>query len=112
MTFGKLTTRINAVARTSQAQGAAPSRKRIPRSEERKPTYKVAKIRATNLELRCVVLDISPSGAKVKLEGAIGLPEVVVLVIPDMAFKKRHLVRWQDGDMAGLMVEPPPPATR
>lgn len=109
MSFGKLETRLNSIAKAPKSPGASSTRKKIPRQEERKPTYKLAKVRSPNLELRGVVLDISPSGAKVKLEGAIMLAPEVVLVIPDMAYKKRCLVRWQEGDIAGLMVEPPPP---
>ena len=109
MSFGKLETRLTSLAKTPRTRGMAPGKKLVPRREERKPTYKLAKLRSPNMEVRCVVLDISLSGARVKLEGALPLAPEVLLVIPDMAFKRRCLLRWQVGDEAGLMVEPPPP---
>ncbi|MBY0422877.1 MAG: PilZ domain-containing protein [Parvularculaceae bacterium] len=80
----------------------------MPRSEERKPTYKIGKVRTPQSEIQCVVLDMSLSGAKVKLAGAIILAPEVTLVIPDLAYKKKCEVRWQDGDCAGLRTAPPP----
>lgn len=108
MAFGKLDARLNALSKAPQAKDCAPAKKRKPRKEDRHATYKFGKIRAPNFEMPCAVLDMSPTGARVKTEGAVPLPKEVLLVVPDMAYKKKCLVAWQDGDTAGLTVEPPP----
>lgn len=104
MAFGRLDSRLNSLSKSSRAQNAAPARKRIPRSEERRPTYKIGKVRTSQSEIQCVVLDMSLSGAQVKLEGAIMLAPEVTLVIPDLGYKKKCEVRWQDGDCVGLRI--------
>lgn len=100
-----LTRRLNAISDSVENRTiVAPSPKTInPRRSPRKAVFKFAVVEFGKGEsLRCVVKDVSPFGAQLALEGAIGLPETFLLTIT--GFRAKGLVRraWQNEDRVGV----------
>ncbi len=104
-TIDPLTRRLNAISDTVENRTiVAPRLKMVtPRCSPRKPVFKFAVIELPKGEvIRCVVKDVSPFGAQLALEGAIGVPEFFALTIN--GYRTRTEVRraWQIEDRVGV----------
>ena len=53
-------------------------------------------------KVRCAIVNLSTGGARIAMEGAYALPEVVVLIGAQSHFRKRARIAWQQGRDAGL----------
>ena len=53
--------------------------------------------------LDCVVRDISPDGASLRLESLSGVPREFEIFIPRLGEKLRARLVWQDDDEAGVL---------
>jgi hypothetical protein len=104
VTTDRLQSRLRAIAKAAPAFDAPKIKKRIDRKEPRTPAYRIGKVRFAGAEIAATILDVSASGAKAKLAGAHPLPPEVDLIIPQLGYRKRCAVRWQEGDMCGLEV--------
>jgi hypothetical protein len=88
------------------ATGLAPSgivgaslRKREPRT----PVFRQARLNiAGGGAVQCVVVDISENGARIHLEGASGLPDMVTLTVLATGAVRRGRVVWRSDSAAGL----------
>jgi hypothetical protein len=52
--------------------------------------------------LDCLVRDVSPTGARLKFSGAVTMPELVELFIPNKDESYRAQVQWHHGDEIGV----------
>jgi hypothetical protein len=85
--------------------------KRIDRKEPREKTYRFGRVFIRKeVSYRCIVRDISPSGARIALECRIELPEIVLLRIDQSAFVRKARVAWRMEEEAGLEFLVPKPA--
>ncbi len=76
------------------------------REEERRPVYKFGiALTSGGDERRCVVRDISETGAKIVLEGAIALPREFRLVIDGYRAPTTAALVWQKDNEAGITFE-------
>ena len=76
------------------------------REAERKSVYKFGLVQAPNgEEIRCVVRDLSESGAKLVLEGAISLPGDFRLVIDGYHAPTHASLKWQNENEAGVTLD-------
>lgn len=103
----KLASRISRIKQASEADRlqAKALRKSKPRSAGRAPAYKFGILinPLDRSEIRCVITNLSRSGAKVMLEGAVTLAPFVTLKIGAVGAVHRAKVAWQDGNEVGLM---------
>lgn len=73
------------------------------RKEPRQQTYRFASIAiGRQTVLRCIVRDLSASGARIALEGAAELPAEVILAIEQTGRRFRARVAWRSEHEAGL----------
>lgn len=104
----RINDRISSIANAPQvtvgAQFGVPrSRQAKPDREERKPVFRSGRVIVNaNLQSQCVIRDISDHGARIVLDGAINLPEIVILKISQLGISKKARVAWQDELTAGL----------
>ena len=104
----RLSKRLSAItsAKPIDAPKAPPSLapNRGPRRKEpRDPTYRFARLTLSRQTvLRCIVRDISASGARVALDNASELPGEVILVIDQAGRRYRARVAWRSETEAGL----------
>ena len=87
--------------RDAVARGDRPQRMASPKR------YRVLQqariVLGPDLLLPCIVRDLSPVGAKVRLTRVIRLPDAFDLVIAGHDLRThRVILRWQRGDFAGL----------
>ena len=76
---------------------------KIDRESERKPIYKFGiVITHAGEEIHCVVRDISEAGAKIVIEGAIGLPPEFKLVVDGYRAPTTVALAWQNDNEAGI----------
>ncbi len=76
------------------------------REAQRKSVYKFGLVQAPNgEEIRCVVRDLSESGAKLVLEGTISLPGEFRLVIDGYHAPTHALLKWQNENEAGVTLD-------
>lgn len=102
--------RSKLVSRISSLTGpkpAAPPPARVERlherSDAREPTFRFARVFVGRQPSRsCIVRDISASGARIALDGALELPNEVILVIGQNARRYRARVAWRSEHEAGL----------
>lgn len=74
-----------------------------PEREERKDVFRSGKIyTAKNSFLPCVIRDLSEHGARVSMEAAYGLPEIIVLRIDQTGVVKKAKVIWREDNDIGL----------
>lgn len=79
---------------------------KVDRGTERKSVYKFGLVQAPNgEETHCVVRDLSQSGAKLVLEGAISLPREFRLVIDGYPAPTHALLKWQNENEAGVTLD-------
>lgn len=106
MSKTKLETRLEKLA-AQGPKGPAPVIRPIaphtkPQREPRVPAFKHGALQFGGNSVSCMILDLSNSGARVSLGGAVNLPESLRLSIPQHALKVDATVRWQRGTEAGL----------
>lgn len=84
--------------------GLCPARERQQRrGEARLPVFRFARIIVPSGEaFNCVIKDSSASGARIALEGALNLPEEVVLSVDQSARRFLARVAWRRDNEAGL----------
>ncbi|GLS45323.1 PilZ domain-containing protein [Methylobacterium brachythecii] len=109
---------VRFLAESGDASGAASADSRAVerRSEPRTPTNWIAKIRLPDgEEIACTVKDVSKSGARLGVPGAVVLPESFQLKVVgyDFLFNVRSV--WRNDRCAGVRIErfgkQPPPTT-
>ncbi len=101
----RIAERLAAIAAQPQVsiEHATPSGGRDGRSEDRRPVFRNARvILIDGSEASCIVTDISAGGARIKLEGACALPEMIKLKLAPTGETRRARVVWQRGKAAGL----------
>ncbi len=80
-----------------------PKRRGPPQREVREPVFRPGKLYLSKTDhLRCVIRNVSNSGAYVHLEGVHPLPPVVVLKFDQTGVVKKARVAWQRETEAGL----------
>jgi hypothetical protein len=73
------------------------------RKEARAQTYRFARlVVGRQTVLKCILRDISPSGARIAMEGAFELPPEVILAIDQSGLRYRARVAWRSENEAGL----------
>ena len=88
--------------RLAAITSAKPVKTQVERAP-RKPVYKLAKLFISKIDsVRCVVVNLSADGAKVTLEGAYDLPDVVVLRFEQTGVKKKARIAWRQDRDIGL----------
>ena len=101
----RLTERFQTIASTKPVVSTAPRVRstRMPRDNERITCYRYGKIKYGNFEpVQVVIKDVSPNGARIVLEHASKLPDMILLKAPSSGIKSRCLVVWQRGHTAGM----------
>lgn len=92
-----------------QPKLALPKKKPISNNQrtERHATFRMGEIAISGSQtLTCVVRDLSNVGARITLEGAIGLPPKALFIVGQSGIRKQVRVVWQDGTEAGLQFIP------
>jgi hypothetical protein len=87
---------------------AAPQPESMPdRRSPRERAFLAGRISYSNgaLSTSCTVMQISETGAKVNIAGAIGLPEMFHIAIPQKSVDRRARLVWRRGDVAGVAFE-------
>ena len=73
------------------------------RWDKREPIFKPAKVHTgRGVFLRCIVLDVNAKGARIALDGAFQLPDVVVLRFDQTQESRTARVIWRDRNEYGL----------
>jgi hypothetical protein len=72
------------------------------RSEARTARMLAGKVQFNDITRDCTILDLSKSGARLKLTGFSGLPGKFDLLVPDRGTTYRSHVQWQFGDEVGV----------
>jgi hypothetical protein len=72
------------------------------RGEPRQPVSKSAEIHTIGKVARCIVRDISPSGAGVEVKGLFIAPEYFDLLILESGLRRSVEKRWQNGSRLGV----------
>ncbi len=105
----KLTERLKRLASAPIVDTPRPKKFKPQRAVDRTPAFKFGRVSLpTGEELRCVVRDMSPSGAKIVLEGAFTLPPQATLIIEQMGRGRRVTIEWQEGPEVGVSFDPTP----
>lgn len=108
MTNDKLNQRLKSLASVkSQTSAPLPMAKKPPAAKKDRATrqgaYKLGEIDCLDGEkLGCLLLDLSNTGARVKMNWATALPRVVRLFIPSSGIARNAKVCWQIGAETGL----------
>lgn len=112
--FGKkesraITDRLTAIKNTPPVQFSElhrevrARRSKVDRETARRPAYKIGMVMTpAGEDISCVVRDISEAGARVVLEGAIGLPPEFKLVIEGYSAPTHVALAWQKENEAGI----------
>ncbi|MEM9170540.1 MAG: PilZ domain-containing protein [Pseudomonadota bacterium] len=106
--FGKkkanpLSKRLDSIKAAPQVRFDKSLPKRKGREATRRSAYKIGVIRLYNNEvLRCVVKDVSQSGARVVLEGSISLPNEFLFTIEGFKGEARVKRVWQREKIVGV----------
>lgn len=80
-----------------------PQLRQKPTRAKREPVFRPGKVYLTKTDsLRCVIRNVSETGAYVRLEGAHPLPPVVVLRFDQTGVVKKAHLAWQNENEAGL----------
>jgi hypothetical protein len=99
----RLNQRIAAIAAARPLTVPTPKRHEEIRREQRKAVYRFGHLQLSDRSvLNCIVKDVSRNGARITLEGAISLPEMVILKIDLTGERRRARVAWQRDREAGL----------
>lgn len=82
---------------------AKPVQKTQVERAPRKSVYKLAKLFTSKIDsVRCVVVNLSADGARVTMEDAYDLPEIVVLRFEQTGVKKKARIAWRQDREIGL----------
>jgi len=80
-----------------------PSKPESKRKEPRRAVYRHGRLTiAGGVKIDCIIVDVSEIGARVELDGASSLPEIVLLSTVMTGEKKRARVVWRRENTAGL----------
>jgi hypothetical protein len=94
---------IKSAAPTITHAGIPEAKRRAPTRAQREPVFKPGKIYLSKTNhLRCVIRNVSDSGAYVHMEGIHPLPTIVVLRFDQTGVVKKARVAWQHETEAGL----------
>lgn len=108
----RLSQRLSAIKTASAAQfeGAEkPRASRDKRGASRQSVFRFARLILPDRSIvKCVIKDISASGARVAIEGNFSIPPHVVLKIDQIGQTKVANVIWQEETEVGLHFEPAP----
>jgi hypothetical protein len=102
---GKLEKRIAAINEKPRPDhtSAFDHHKKQARDAERQPTFRFGHVYIDGrTEIPCIIKDMSSKGARIVLEGDIGLPPIVLFKAESMSVTKRAAVIWQEDREAGL----------
>jgi hypothetical protein len=98
--------RLAALAATPASKTAPPEVRSVEelRGEPREKVYRFARLVLTGeMSVKCVVLDLSRSGARVQYDNfGAGLPEFVTLEFEASGISRKARVRWERDHQAGL----------
>lgn len=103
-----LNSRLATIVRRPEAplpESASPKKARriITRRSTRNPSFKNARIRLRDGSfIPCVMADFDDSGAQLRFACSIALPELVDILIPELGFKRKAELRWQNNRIAGF----------
>ena len=102
--FDKMAQRLASIAAAKPLLVVAPPPKAPPRrNEKRQAVYRFGRLTvAGGVRLDCIIADISPNGAKVELDGASSLPELLTLKVVMTGETRRARVAWKRDHSAGL----------
>lgn len=100
----KITERILTIAAAQPVIAADPPPKPASKKrEQRRPVYRHGQLRiAGGVMVDCIIVDVSPNGARVELDSAFALPEVVLLKTVMTGESRRARVVWKNRNSAGL----------
>lgn len=104
----KLGRRLAGIGAASKAKDAPPPKPKAAdkRTAPRDKTWKMCRLTFPDGEkMQCVARDLSESGVRIAIEGAIALPARLTFSMPQSGVTKRARVAWQDGAEAGLEFE-------
>lgn len=108
--FDKMAQRLASIAAAKPVLVVAPPPKAPPRRKEtRQSVYRHGRLTvAGGVRLDCIIVDISPNGARVELDGASSLPDLLTLKIVMTGETRRARVAWKRDNSAGLtfLMEP------
>ena len=69
----------------------------------RRSVYRLANVLTSKLEsIRCIVVDLSADGARITMEAAYPLPEIVTLRFEQSCVRRKARIAWRQGREAGL----------
>lgn len=99
----RLGRRLAAISAAPPVRFEAPPAPREKRVAERRVVYRFARLLLPNRTvLACIVRDLSTTGARIVIEGAVTLPRKVIMKIDQTGETRRALVVWQEENVAGL----------
>ena len=103
----KLTERLKSLSnRTLQKPRFPAPPAEARRCAPRKITSLEGKVTFNNTTiLRCIVKDKSETGLQIEMEFSNTLPDFVKISVPDLNIKHSAAVIWQDGQLAGLLLD-------
>ena len=106
----RLSSRVATIMLTEAPEfipAARPRRERKPRSNYRVVTYQMSKVRLNDRDTqKCVILNISDTGARIACDGVETLPERFVLVLPYRGAAVDAEVVWRDVNEVGVRFVP------
>lgn len=100
----RIAKRILTIAAAQPVIAADPPPKPASKKrEQRRPVYRHGQLRiAGGVMVDCIIVDISPNGARVELDSAFSLPEFVLLKTVMTGERRRARVVWKNRNSAGL----------
>lgn len=108
-TAARMARRIATVASRPTAPDTPASVVKVRRQESRQPVFRHGRIVLSGGGTAdCTIIDVSESGARIQLDGAKNIPELVTLKIIATGAARRARVMWRTENQAGLafVVEP------
>jgi hypothetical protein len=94
---------IKSAAPTITNAGIPEAKQRAPTRETREPVFRPGKVYLSKTDhLRCVIRNVSDSGAYVHMESIHPLPAIVILRFDQTGVTKKARVAWQHETEAGL----------
>ena len=80
-----------------------PSKPESKRKDQRRAVYRHGRLTvAGGVKVDCIIVDVSENGARIELDGASALPDIVLLSTVMTGEKKRARVVWRRENTAGL----------
>ena len=82
---------------------APPSKPDSRRKDQRRAVYRHGRLTvAGGVKIDCIIADVSENGARIELDGASSLPDLVLLKVVMTGESKRARVVWKRDNSAGL----------